>query len=152
MKVLIAIALFFVAGFFLLSAQNDTLPDRLNYQATTFTKFEADHPQNTLFKIYKFRANDQMIVIYELDSPTTNARDNYINQSKTNFRNQGFKLTELDPTADYMGIKGDQAIFHTLVEYKGVQYPALLMVGVNMPPDSATAAATIQAMKKIKLL
>ena len=151
MKVVIAIILLFVAGLFLFSTQDDTLPDTLRYQATTFSKFEAEHPQNTLFKIYKFRADNKMIVLYELDSVTTTVLDNYINQSKTNFRNQGFKLTEFELTGDFVGVKDNRALFHTLIEFEGKRYPVLLMQDSAEQVDSATSATTIQAMKEIKL-
>jgi hypothetical protein len=148
MKAVLAIVGFLVVGFFLLTSQEgDALPDNIRYQAVTFKKFEADHPQTATFKIYKYRVGKQLIVMYELDDDSALGLRNYLNKARMNFSNQGFELMEYDQNSDFSGSKGQQSFFHSVFEYKGLPYPVLLM-----QPDQDEATTILQGLRSIELL
>jgi len=150
MKAVLAIAIFFVVGFFLLTSQEgDVLPDTIRYQAVVYKKFEADHPPNAAFKIYKYQAGKQLIVMYELDDDSALGLKNYLNKARMNFSGQNFKLVEYTQNSDFSGSNGQQHFFHSVLEYKGVPYPVLSM---SPPSRDESASATLLALKDIELL
>ena len=150
MKAVLAIAIFFVVGFFLLTRQEgDALPDAISYQGVAYKKTEADHPANAVFKIYKYRAGKQLIVMYELDDDSALGLKNYLNKARMNFSGQNFKLIEYTQNSDFSGSNGQQSFFHSVLKYEGVPYPVLSM---QPPSRGETASTTLQALKDIELL
>ncbi|MCF6283501.1 MAG: hypothetical protein L3J28_15090 [Candidatus Polarisedimenticolaceae bacterium] len=149
MKAVLVIVIFFVVGFFLLTHQEgDRLPDNIRYQALSYKKIDANHPQNAVFKIYKYRAaGEQLIVIYELDDDSALGLSNYLNKARLNFSNQGFEVTEYQQSSDFSGRKGAQYLFHSVFEYEGRPYPVLLI-----QPSQGEAVATLQALRSIEML
>ncbi len=148
MKAVLVIIIFFVVGFFLLTSQEgDLLPDTLRYQSVNYKKFEANHPQNADFKIYKYRSGKRLIVMYELDDDSALGLKNYLNAARMNFSNQDFKLTEYEESSDFSGRSGQQQFFHSVLEYNGQPFPVLVMHS-----KEGEAAAVLQALKGIELL
>lgn len=148
MKAVLAIVTFLVVGFFLVTHQEgDLLPDTIRYQAVNYKKFEAVHPQNADFKIYKYRAGKRLIVMYELDDDSALGLKNYLNAARMNFTNQNFKLTEYEERSDFSGRSGQQQFFHSVLKYNGQPFPVLVM-----QPKEDEAAVILQALKGIELL